>query len=135
MIGCLAFSAVEKADQLHAGVGAAAGDLIMLLAAGLADTIHLRIDIIIAVGIHEAHIPIHEIFQQLVALALGNAALFQNKDRLHAQLLGAGRRQHGVVGLCAAGGEHHLRTLALGVRQQELQLASLVAAQAAIANR
>ena len=68
MIGCLAFSAVENADQLHAGVGAAAGDLIILLAAGLADTIHLRIDIIIAVGIHEAHIRIHEIFQQLVAL-------------------------------------------------------------------
>lgn len=34
-----------------------------------------------------------------------------------------------MVGLCAAGGEHHLRALALGVRQQELQLANLVAAQ------
>ena len=34
-----------------------------------------------------------------------------------------------MVGLCAAGGEHHLRALALGVRQQELQLTHLVAAQ------
>lgn len=34
-----------------------------------------------------------------------------------------------MVGLCAAGGEHHLRALALGVRQQELQLANLVAAR------
>ena len=34
-----------------------------------------------------------------------------------------------MVGLCAADGEHHLRALALGVRQQELQLANLVAAQ------
>lgn len=34
-----------------------------------------------------------------------------------------------MVGLCAAGGEHYLRALALGVRQQELKLANLVAAQ------
>ena len=124
-------------DLLHAvditqrtdGVGAAAGDLVVGLAQRLAHAVHFLIDIVIAVGVHEADIGIHEILQKLIALAVGDALLLQDEDGGHAQLLGAGRCQHGVVGLCAAGGEHHLRALALGVRQQELQLTHLVAAQ------
>ena len=124
-------------DLLHAvdiaqrtdGVGAAAGDLIVGLAAGLAHPVHLGVNIIIAVGIHKADVRVHQVFQQLVALAVGNAALLQNQDRLHAQLLGTGRCQHGVVGLRAACGKHDLSALPLGVRQQELQLTHLVAAQ------
>ena len=125
-------------DLLHAvdvaqgadGVGAAAGDLIVGPAQFPAHPVHLGVDIVIAVGIHEAHVGVHEILQQLIALPVGDAPLFQDQDGGHAQLFGACRRQHGVVGLGAAGGEHHLRPLALGVGQQELQLAHLVAAQA-----
>ena len=112
------------------GVGAAAGDFIILLATGLTHAIHLGVNVVIAVRVHEPDVGIHEVLQQLVALALGNAALFQNQDGHHAQLFGAGCRQHCVVGLCAAGGEHDLCALSLGVCQQELQLAHLIAAQA-----
>ena len=115
----------QRAD----GVGAAAGDLVILLAAGLTHAIHLGVDVIVAVGVHEADVGVHKVLQQLVALALGDAALLQNEDGRHAQLLGARRRQHGVVGLGTAGGEHDLRALPLGVRQQELQLTHLVAAE------
>ena len=60
------------------GVGAAAGDFIILLATGLAHAIHLGVNVVIAVRVHEPDVGIHEVLQQLVALALGNAALFQD---------------------------------------------------------
>ena len=66
----------------------------------------------------------------MVALALGHAALFQDQDGRHAELFGAGRRQHGVVRLGAAGRKDDLRALPLRVGEQELELAHLVAAEA-----
>ena len=124
-------------DLLHAaditqgadGVGAAAGDLVVGPAQLFAHPVHLGVDVIIAVGVHKAHVGVHQVLQQLVALPVGDAPLFQDQDGGHAQLLGAGGGEHGVVGLGAAGGKDDLSPLVLGVGQQELQLADLVAAQ------
>ena len=115
--------------QSAQGIGAAAGDFIIGPAQFLAHTVHFGINVVIAVGVHKAYIGVHQVFQELIALALGDTPLFQNEDRRHAQLFGAGGGQHGVVGLGAAGGKHHLSPLGFGLSQQKLQFANLIAPQ------
>ena len=125
-------------DLLHAAdiaqraepVRPAAGDFVIGSAELFAHAVHLGVDVVIVVGIHEADVGVHQILEQLVALALGHAALFQDQDGRHAELFGAGRRQHGVVRLGAAGRKDDLRALPLRVGEQELELAHLVAAEA-----
>ena len=122
------FHAVDVAQRAD-GVGAAAGNLVVRTPQLLPDAIHLGVDVVVAVGVHEADVGVHEVFEQLVALALGHAALFEDQYRRHAQLFRAGRREHGVVRLRAAGREDDLRALPLRVGQQEFELAHLVAAE------
>ena len=119
--------------QSAQGVGAAQGNFIGDLAfrgiSRLAPR-HLLIDHPVVVGVHEHHLGTQQVVEVNVAHFLGNAAVFEQQHRLHAQAAAAGSREHGMVGLGAAGGHHNGCTLILGIRQQKLQLAHLVAAEA-----
>ena len=112
------------------GIGAAAGDLIIGHAGRLAHPVHLFIDVGIVVGVHEAHVGAHELLQELIAQAFGDAPLLEDQNTAHAQPARSRGGEHGMVGLGSAGGEDQLCALLLCVGQQELQLPGLVAAQA-----
>ena len=112
--------------------GAADRDDVALVSLGsqhLAALTHLRVDVLIAVGVHEFHLRVENVVQNQVALVIRDAPLFQDQGAAHPQTGGAGGGEHGVVGLSAAGGEHGVAALLLSVCQQVFQLADLVAAQ------
>ena len=110
-------------------IGASAGDLVVRLPERFADAVHLIVDVVIAVCIDKAHIGTHQVLQKLVAKAFRHAALFQNKDCFQPQLSGRRRRQHGVIGLRAAGRENNLGFLLHRICQQIFQLSGLVSAE------
>ena len=120
--------AVHIADRPQR-VRAAAGNLVCRLSQLVGDSIHLPVNVVVAVRVHKAHVHAHQVIQHLIAPARADAALFEHQHGLHAQLQRAGRRKHGVVGLRLSGGHHQLVPLRLRVGQQIFQLAHLVSAQ------
>ena len=133
-LGQLGGHLLYAVDIAHSaqGCGPAHGYGIAFVALGRqlpTEAVHLPVDVLIVVGIHQAHLGAVDVIQHQVAPMGRNAPLFQQQDGLHPQPGGTGGGEHGVVGLGAAGGEHRVAALRAGLGKQILQLADLVAPQ------
>ena len=71
----------------------------------------------------------HQVVEDLVALPLRHAPLFQHQDAVHPQPQGAGGGQHGVVALGLPRGHHQVKAHVFRIPEQVFELADLVAAQ------
>ena len=112
--------------------GAAHRDVAALVARLLqrrSDPVHLGVDVVIGVGVQQTHLRAEDVVQHQVAPVLRDAPPLQQQDALHPQPCSAGGGEGRVVGLGAAGGEHRVAPLVQSLRQQEFQLADLVAPQ------
>ena len=94
----------------------------------LHDAVHLRIDIIITVSIHQTDLRTEDAVQDQVS-AGELPPLFQHQNAFHTQLSGTGGSEHSVVRLGTTSGENNIRPLAPGICQKKLQFADLVATQ------
>ena len=114
------------------GHGAAHGHkarLMTLCAEIIAYAFHLPINFVKIVGINNANVHAQQAVDYLIAQLLPHATLLQHQYAAKAQPAAAGCGQHSVVALGAAGGKHIVAALLHCVRNEELQLADLVAAK------
>ncbi|MPN50927.1 hypothetical protein SDC9_198567 [bioreactor metagenome] len=105
LLGCLLYAL--GIPQRTKGYRTTHGHRIWLMAIRpqfFADAFHFSIYILIGIRIHKSYIRSQKVIEQLVALLLPNAPLFQHKDAGKAELVAAGSGQHGVVALGTAGG-------------------------------